>query len=136
HHQKEENILFPAMHRGGMPTDMGPIACMLKEHHQGREFVAGMAAAADALRAGRPEAAAQFRADAAGYARLLADHIYKEDNILFMMAERVVGEETLAALAPEFTKAEVDCAAGRYEEFEAWAHALEHELAGAAVVTR
>jgi hemerythrin-like domain-containing protein len=129
HHQKEENLLFPAMHRCGVPAEMGPIACMLKEHHQGREFVARMRAAVEGLRSGRPGAADQFRTAAAGYAELLAQHIYKEDNILFMMAERIVGEETLTALAPEFERAEADYAGGRYEELETWAHDLEQTLA-------
>jgi hemerythrin-like domain-containing protein len=133
HHQKEENVLFPAMTRAGMPADVGPIACMLKEHQQGREFVAAMSSAVDGLRFGRPTAGEQFRSAAAGYAGLLAQHINKEDNILFMLAERIIGEETLHGLTPEFTQAETDYGGGRYSEFEAWAHSLEHEFESAAV---
>jgi hemerythrin-like domain-containing protein len=133
HHQKEENILFAAMNRAGMPTEMGPIACMLKEHEQGREFVATMSAAVEGVRRGEPGAAERFRTAAGGYAELLAQHIYKEDNILFMMAERMLGDETLAGLTPEFTKAEIDYADGHYAELEAWAHAVEEELAVAVV---
>ena len=136
HHQKEENILFPALNRAGMPTEMGPIACMLGEHQQGREFVARMVAAVEGIRTGRSGAAEQFQAAAAGYAQLLAAHIQKEDNVLFMMAERMIGDEDLAALEPEFNQAEVDYGAGRYQEYEAWAHGLERELAGAALATR
>lgn len=131
HHQKEENLLFPAMNRCGVPSQMGPTACMLKEHHLGREFVAIMAAAVEGLRSGRSGAAEQFRTAAAGYAELLAQHIYKEDNILFLMAEKIVGEETLTSLAPEFVKAENEYADGRYQELESWAHALEQTLASA-----
>jgi hemerythrin-like domain-containing protein len=136
HHQKEENLLFPAMERAGLPSDVGPIACMLKEHHQGREFVARMAAGVDALRSGRRDAAEQFCTAATGYADLLAQHIRKEDNILFMMAERMIGEETLTALTPAFVQAEVDYGGGRYEELEAWAHGLAEELAGGVLTVR
>jgi hemerythrin-like domain-containing protein len=129
HHQKEENILFPAMNRSGMPTDIGPIACMLGEHHQGRQFVRQMAAAVEGMRSGRGTAVPEFREAAAGYAQLLAQHIQKEDNILFMMAEKIVGEEQLDALFPQCAQAEVDYGSGRYEEYEAWAHSLEQELA-------
>jgi hemerythrin-like domain-containing protein len=132
HHQKEENILFPAMTAAGVPKDMGPIACMLAEHGQGREFVARMAAAVEGIRSGRPGAAEQFGGAAAGYAQLLASHIQKEDNVLFLIAERVVGDENLDGLAPEFNRAEVEYGGGRYEEYEAWAHALEQELASSA----
>jgi hemerythrin-like domain-containing protein len=133
HHQKEENVLFPALHRAGMPAGVGPIACMLKEHHQGREFVAAMSAAVEGLRCGRPGAGEQFRSAAAGYAELLSQHIYKEDNILFMMAERIIGEDALAGMTAEFTRAETDYAGGQYGEFETWAHRLDEQMAGAGV---
>ena len=32
HHGKEEESLFPALERAGMPRHMGPIAVMLMEH--------------------------------------------------------------------------------------------------------
>lgn len=133
HHQKEENILFPALAQAGMPVEMGPIACMLSEHRQGREYVAAMAEAVAGMRAGRTGASDQFRLAAEGYAQLLAGHIQKEDNVLFMMAERILGSESLSALQPDFVRAETDYGSGRYREFEVWARGLEQELAGRSV---
>ena len=80
HHHKEEKVLFPAMHAAGFPNDVGPIACMLGEHEQGRAFVRRMVAAVASLRQGTPDAGREFGAAASGYGRLLLEHIVKEDT--------------------------------------------------------
>jgi len=38
HHGKEEELLFPALVKAGIPHD-GPIAVMLFEHEMGRKYV-------------------------------------------------------------------------------------------------
>ncbi len=38
HHGKEEESLFPALERTGMPRNMGPIAVMLMEHQITRQI--------------------------------------------------------------------------------------------------
>ena len=43
HHAKEEKILFPALEVKGFSPHQGPVAVMLSEHIQGRNFVKGMA---------------------------------------------------------------------------------------------
>ena len=42
HHGKEEDNLFPAMEKRGIPRQAGPIAVMLTEHDWGRAYVRGM----------------------------------------------------------------------------------------------
>ncbi|MGQ9493468.1 MAG: hemerythrin domain-containing protein [Anaerolineae bacterium] len=42
HHGKEEDLLFPAMEKAGIPREGGPIGVMLIEHVQGRNYVRGM----------------------------------------------------------------------------------------------
>lgn len=87
HHAKEEKILFPALEEAGFPVDDGPVAVMLHEHDLGRGLIGRMrelsALDSDAARAGFREAANQ-------YARLLTDHISKENNVLFKMADRAI----------------------------------------------
>jgi hemerythrin-like domain-containing protein len=87
HHGKEENLLFKAMEEAGFPRETGPLAVMLAEHDEGRAFVRAMGAAAEAYAAGDGEAGPAFAANARGYASLLADHIAKEDNILYPAAD-------------------------------------------------
>jgi hemerythrin-like domain-containing protein/uncharacterized protein (DUF2249 family) len=92
HHGKEEQHLFPALERHGIPREGGPIGIMLEEHEQGRRFLAAMAsgndrAVAEAIR---------------GYAQLLRAHIDKENGVLFPMAEQVLSEAERRALVTEF----------------------------------
>lgn len=96
HHAKEENVLFPAMIKAGLPMRGGPVDVMLEEHAEGRTLVAAMAA-------GQP---AQRAAAAHRYVRLLREHILKENEILFPLADAVLGDDAQAALLHEF--AEVD----------------------------
>jgi len=90
HHAKEEGVLFPAMEAAGMPRHAGPIAVMLAEHDQGRAAVRTMVAAVAAFGASA-EAQAEFAEGADAYATLLTSHIHKENNILFRMADQVIG---------------------------------------------
>ena len=43
HHAKEENLLFPLMVKRGFSGEQGPIAVMLHDHAEGRDYVKGMA---------------------------------------------------------------------------------------------
>jgi hemerythrin-like domain-containing protein len=81
HHEKEEGILFPEMEKAGVPREGGPIGVMLTEHNIGREFIKGMEKAIE------EKDEEKFIQNAEEYIDLLKDHIFKEDNILFEMAE-------------------------------------------------
>lgn len=93
HHAKEEDVLFVALVKNGMPRENSPVAAMLMEHDQGRRFVAGMEEAACAALAGKPGQNGLIAENALGYVALLREHISREDGILYPLAERVVGEE-------------------------------------------
>jgi len=85
HHGKEEQLLFPLLERRGVPRDGGPISCMLHEHDLGRQLVQVMAQPLEVHAAG----AQRFAAAADEYVALLRQHIFKENNVLFTMADRV-----------------------------------------------
>ncbi len=102
HHGKEEDMLFPALESAGIPRDGGPIGVMLHEHRLGRQYVARMAAELDGLEAGDAGARERFVAAARAYIDLLSAHIYKEDNVLFAMGERVTPPAAQSQLAGEF----------------------------------
>ena len=88
HHGKEETHLFPTLEAKGFPRQGGPTGVMLHEHEQGRAHVRGMDENIEAAATGDPAALQQFIADAEGYVALLREHIYKEDHILFQLADR------------------------------------------------
>lgn len=96
HHKKEEDVLFKWMESRGFPADGGPIAVMLCEHDSGRAMIAFAKAAFERFKGGEAGAAAEIAAHLRGFAEHLRHHIFKEDNILYPMAQnlfKVGGEE-------------------------------------------
>lgn len=127
HHAKEERHLFPALAAKGFSPESGPVAVMLHEHEQGRAAVRAIAAALPGARAGDRKAALALAGSLLGYAELLRAHIFKEDNVLFPMAEQVLPDEEQARLAGEFDAVEAEeIGPGVHERY----HRLAHTLAG------
>lgn len=118
HHAKEEDLLFPEMERAGIPREGGPIGVMLSEHRMGRENIRGMGESAERYKGGDRAASAQFVRNARSYIELLRQHIDKEDNILYPMAEARIPEKRQQVLLEEFEKVEEERVGhGKHEEF-------------------
>jgi hemerythrin-like domain-containing protein len=129
HHQKEEGVLFKSMESNGIPVQGGPLGVMLAEHEQGRQFTRAMRSAALELQAGDAEASQKIVENARGYVTLLRQHIYKEDNILFPMADRVIPAAQYDAVWEGFEHVEhEETGAGVHEKYLALAEALEREI--------
>ncbi len=90
HHAREERGLFPALVAAGLHAG-GPVEVMLAEHAEGRSLVEAMARRSAAARA----------AAARDYVSLLRAHIEKENEILFPLAETILGGAALAWLRRE-----------------------------------
>ncbi|MBT3329106.1 MAG: cation-binding protein [Nitrosopumilus sp.] len=85
HHTKEEKSLFPALEEAGLPTNMGPIAMMLMDHQRSREIGTQMEESAkEYLSSGN---STKLIADMQLYTEHITEHLWKENNKLFMMAE-------------------------------------------------
>lgn len=91
HHEKEEQILFQAMHDAGLPIDMGPLGCMMYEHEAGRSLVRLMREAATECGWDNPRRA-QVRAAIHEFIDLLRMHIQKENQALYPMAKAEIGD--------------------------------------------
>jgi hemerythrin-like domain-containing protein len=102
HHGKEEDLLFPELESHGLPKDDGPIAIMLHEHRLGRAFVSRMAESIDDARSGQEWAMRELRSAADGYIDLIRNHIDKEDNVLFNMADAMVVGSACRELCGEY----------------------------------
>jgi len=108
HHGKEEDLLFPTLESKGMPRMGGPIGVMLHEHDLGRSLIRQMTEASKAYAGGATDAGPQWAGAAVEYSRLLQEHIYKENNILFVMAEQMLSDEEQRQLAAQFEKVELE----------------------------
>jgi hemerythrin-like domain-containing protein len=98
HHAKEETALFPAMVKAGVPSLGGPIGVMLEEHERGRALIHG-------LESGDPSARA---AAAREYVAMLREHIEKENDVLFPLADAVLDEAAQRALGRQFEGVEAE----------------------------
>lgn len=117
HHGKEEHHLFPRMEQCGMPRNVGPVAVMLDEHELGRAKIRAMGAAIAGAEHGDREAPAAFARHAADYVQLLREHIAKEDQILFPMADSMFSDVDRADLLQAFERVEsAELGAGTHEE--------------------
>ncbi|MEW5900285.1 MAG: hemerythrin domain-containing protein [Acidobacteriota bacterium] len=126
HHAKEEDLLYPAMEESGVPRQGGPIGVMLAEHAEGREYVKNMKAAAAKYGQGDREEAYRFAENARNYTSLLSQHIDKENNILYMIADQRLSTQTQAKLEKEFERMETEIIGpGKHEEYHGLLEKLE-----------
>lgn len=105
HHAKEEDVLFTALVKNGMPEKQSPIEAMHMEHDQGRAHVLAMEEAAQKALAGETGQATVIAEHAAGYAALLRGHIEKEDDILYPLAERILPENVRSGMLAAYEAA-------------------------------
>lgn len=118
HHAKEENELFPRMEAAGIPREGGPIGCMLDDHARGRTLIARMAENVPSAAAGDLAARSALRTAAADYIDLLRKHIWKEDHVLFELADRALVCGDRNAMLAGFDRTEQSAAnAGKHERY-------------------
>ncbi|MEJ2153939.1 MAG: hemerythrin domain-containing protein [Desulfobacteraceae bacterium] len=118
HHNKEEQLLFPALEQAGISREGGPIGVMLNEHQQGRDLVAAMKADLSQYKRGDRIAARRFKKHADDYIALLDIHIDKENKMLFPMATRHLPANHLSEMKKGFDKIESEkIGAGKHAHF-------------------
>lgn len=110
HHAKEEDLLFPLLGEKGFSPEMGPVAVMLNEHEQGRNFVRATLEGIEEFKNGNYGELQTIYENLGNYALLLQNHISKENNILFRMADEVLSDSEQEHLLVKF--AEVESSAG------------------------
>jgi len=107
HHSKEENLLFPLLVKKGFSKEQGPVAVMLHEHVEGRNFLKGMKTAVTAYKNGDDSALSEIYSNMQGYIDLLRAHIGKENNVLFRMADKALSPEEQLDLLNAFAALEM-----------------------------
>lgn len=106
HHAKEENLLFPLLGEKGFSPEMGPVAVMLNEHEQGRNFVRAALEGIEEFKNGNYGELQTIYENLGNYASLLQNHINKENNILFRMADEALSDSEQQNLLVKFAEVE------------------------------
>jgi hemerythrin-like domain-containing protein len=123
HHGKEEDYLFKALNARGISSEGGPIAVMLHEHQLGREYISLMSNSLEA------KDLTDFKTNATKYRDLLISHIGKENNVLFMMTDKLLDDAAQNDLFEKFEiHEETVIGHGVHEELHAMIHQWEEEF--------
>jgi hemerythrin-like domain-containing protein len=131
HHTKEEELLFPALEKIGVPREEGPIGVMLAEHNKARQYVKGMGEGIARYKAGGGRAAAKIVENGMAYIRILTAHIDKEDNVLYPIADARLPKSVQDELLARFDKVETQkIGDGKHEEFHRMLENLEKVYLG------
>jgi len=113
HHVKEESALFPLLWVRGTPKEAGPVGMILAEQKRGRRFLQRMMD--DAVRRDH----LGFALVAEEYARWLRTHIFKEDHVIFQMAETCLTEKDDSQLVNSFRRIEQEFGGDQlHEQFD------------------
>jgi hemerythrin-like domain-containing protein len=108
HHGKEESNLFPRLEERGVAMEGGPLGVMLHEHDLGRAFIKAIDDAIEGYEGGDEAATKAIVDSLRGYTQLLTEHIWKEENVLFQMADQVLSEADQQDLAERFEDVEAE----------------------------
>ena len=85
HHGKEEEALFPALEKAGIPSHMGPIRMMILEHQRTKAIAEQIELASKKYLVTNDSLDLILTLEA--YVQHVTEHLWKENNRLFKMAE-------------------------------------------------
>lgn len=123
HHGKEEDYLFKELIARGIPNEGGPIGVMLQEHKQGREYITVMNKFLES------KDLINFKTNASKYRDLMRNHIDKENNGLFVMADKVLDDSKQNELFEKFeTHEDTVIGHGVHEQLHSMIHKWEDEF--------
>ena len=108
HNTKEENLLFPLMGKRGIPSQGGPLGVMLMEHEAERSLLQQMLMQVDGLRQMPADQRLSFRNDGLEYLKIRAEHIWKENDVLYPMARKIMQPGDNDMLLDEFHRINTD----------------------------
>jgi DUF438 domain-containing protein len=102
HNQKEELFLFPLMEKRGIPSAGGPLGVMVREHAEERDLLARMLTVVGTLAQAAPATRMRFVDEGEAYLKIRAEHIWKENDVLYAMGRKVLTPEDNDFLLREF----------------------------------
>lgn len=129
HDPKEEDLLFTALNRRGLPWDEYPLRELVRDHKEMRVVLDSASDWLPLVKAGDTTAVISLVHDLKIYLDLLERHVPAEEGALFPLVQELLTARDLEELSDAF--AVITC-----EELEDGMHAyytdLAHELAGTA----
>lgn len=123
HHGKEEDFLFPALLHN--PQNQATINQLLGEHKTGRDLITGMAASLVGYQPGNADAM-HIAKNIQAYVELIKDHIRKENEYLFQLADQQLPQEFSLSIQAQYDRFEEEMlGVGKYDQYQQWLRDLE-----------
>ena len=108
HNRKEEELLFPLMEKKGIPVEGGPLGVMLMEHQAERELISAMIMQAKGLKSASDSEKEEYGKKGLEYLKIRADHIWKENDVLFKMGLRATDDADNSSLLEGFVRIDTE----------------------------
>lgn len=124
HNKKEEEHLFPLIQERGIPAEGGPLGVMLEEHKRQTAHMEKIRAHGAAFAGGDAEALRPFTKAFQEYAALCKDHYWKENDILYPMAARVMSADDAQAVVNGIEAVEASLGADTHAKYYALAERI------------
>lgn len=108
HHMKEEELLFEKMENAGISRDEMLADTITTEHDLGRGYIRGISDALVAYSMGDDSAGRVIAKNATNFVQLLREHIGKEEEIIFPLADKHLPDGTKRELVAAFEKIDTE----------------------------
>lgn len=118
HHGKEESYFFPYLETKGVPSTGCPLSALKGEHARSRQLLADLNSATADYIADSERGRLQLLQVLQGLVVLYPAHIWKEDYLLFPMADKLLGDADQELLLQQFEMAEEGLGPNTHETFE------------------
>lgn len=129
HHGKEESYFFPYLESKGVPSTGCPLAALKGEHAKARQLLDNLNSASAAYLADSEQGRLPLLDVLQSIVTLYPAHIWKEDYLLFPLADKILSEGDHGALLQQFEKAEQALGNHAQERFEQLANNMSKRIA-------
>lgn len=128
HHGKEESFFFPYLESKGVPSTGCPLSVLRSEHVKSRQLLGELNSAAAAYINDAEKGRLTLVQVLQSLVALYPAHIWKEDYLLFPMADKILSESDQEVLFSQFAKAEEDLGTNAHERFERLVNELSERV--------
>ncbi len=128
HHGKEESYFFPYLESKGVPSTGCPLAVLKGEHAKSRQLMHDLNSAAAAYIADKERGRLTLIQVLQSLVALYPAHIWKEDYLLFPMADKILAEGDQQLLLRQFAQVEEGLGNGAQERFARLTESLSERL--------
>lgn len=128
HHGKEESYFFPYLETKGVPSTGCPLSALKGEHAQSRRLMDELNSAATAYIEHPERGRLTLIQVLQSLVALYPAHIWKEDFLLFPMADKILAESDHEVLLEQFVMAEAALGTNAHDRFETLAQDLAQDV--------